>query len=1173
MCGNHPHLRPGSSRECDPAGDTPCCHEYKAVARCGNGPSVCTCKNCTDYRVVQDLRTSETNCTITRVGDFLKTVCSDVEDKTEYYFKCMNSNVSYTMHWKFTGKYFIKFKASGVCENDQYSYQSCVYRSQISDNKKTGRALCGGYHCLDKENKTQFRQSSKNYTVSKVCPTDGSDIEPHTTCDHRCDVWDCKDEIYCNGYHYGFECLEGEWNHVLADWMCDGANQSDCDFEESKDNCEVTNATLLTCIRSRTGRRVPILNYSRCAVLDFSRYFLPYCEDYSDQTNCSDVERIGGYCLINGYNSSVSIHAMCDSKYIYDDNHEHKHTQICDGGLENACITTSSGCKVQKHKMCDGVSDCSTRDDELDDTCELIINNFDCIRTFQINPSRSGNSKGFPMSWIMDGVRDCTNGDDERKESWSFCENITTNISSVVPSNEKCQNVYRCSGKNISVMFDVLCDGLESCGLNGNENTVCQIARDFPNIVRVIPASIQENPTRDLCATRNGSRCKMVWFTRPNDAVKVFGISKIRLKLNAPTSKVDCRNEFGEYYVYLSCLGLCLDNTSCPLLNNHLRHDSCIKQYPDRSYTLAENLYLTFAIRTDDNRFSQPNVFECNNRKCVNYSRVCDLINDCGDLSDEMNCTNHMICSNTINDTNRRQLIALSQRCDGLYDCFDLSDECNERCGKRSLGRMVLRIFCWCIGILAVGFNLFTVVNGVKQFGKCETDNMFMTRTFVSLIGYGDFLIGIYLVGLSIFDSFIFGNDFCTHQIKWFTGTGCVALGIISTIGSQLSLFTMTILSIDRMSGLIRNSIRMTPPGRVNKRVVLKAVLLTIGAVTISFAVALIPLAPSLEDYFVQGMHYDVDPNYKLFIGFPDKARHIRVLQEYHNTTKITADTTWKEIGQKVDEMFSQNHGTMNRTAVHFYGNDGICLFKFFVRRDDPRRSREVLQNFTDISDHKGDAMMWLILCLNFACFFVISVCYVIINVLNRRCSERSGASQNRNAVKKNRAVQNRITAIIATDFMCWVPLTIICALHNLKAIDATDWYVYFTMFVLPINSVINPILYDNTIKNMSYRSLQRATNVINRSKIAVSVRQIWQERETNRTEVTIEIRSVQTPAITQNECIVEDAQNDKAVQEKPADVASKGNHDQQRFQLLKVNVGTETGPRTDREEFTNTNV
>ena len=85
--------------------------------------------------------------------------------------------------------------------------------------------------------------------------------------------------------------------------------------------------------------------------------------------------------------------------------------------------------------------------------------------------------------------------------------------------------------------------------------------------------------------------------------------------------------------------------------------------------------------------------------------------------------------------------------------------------------------------------------------------------------------------------------------------------------------------------------------------------------------------------------------------------------------------------------LFSQNYGTVTRKAVHFYGNDGICLFKYF---DDPRRSRKMLQNMNDIIDHKGDAMMWSILILNLACLVAISVYYVFICILTKISSDRS---------------------------------------------------------------------------------------------------------------------------------------------------------------------------------------
>ena len=204
-CGNHRGLPAKSSWECDPTGNRPCCGRYNW---CGNTPSYCTCEDCVDYRVVQDLRASDTNCAITRVGDFLKTVCSDKDDKTEYYFKCISSDVSYNMHNEFITYDIGVVSVSKVCDNDKYAYQACFYRSDIRKNYKTGEALCGGYHCTDKENKIRFIPCDGNCTDNKVCPTDVSDSKPPTTCNNLFDTkYYCRDESDCNGYRYGINCL------------------------------------------------------------------------------------------------------------------------------------------------------------------------------------------------------------------------------------------------------------------------------------------------------------------------------------------------------------------------------------------------------------------------------------------------------------------------------------------------------------------------------------------------------------------------------------------------------------------------------------------------------------------------------------------------------------------------------------------------------------------------------------------------------------------------------------------------------------------------------------------------------------------------------------------------------------------------------------------------------
>ena len=254
--------------------------------------------------------------------------------------------------------------------------------------------------------------------------------------------------------------------------------------------------------------------------------------------------------------------------------------------------------------------------------------------------------------------------------------------------------------------------------------------------------------------------------------------------------------------------------------------------------------------------------------------------------------------------------------------------------------------------------------------------------------------------------------------------------------------------------------------------------------ITAALAIAITPLVPAFEDLFVQGMFYD--KSYRVFIGFPNKEKHVKILQEYYEfnstgyATNISTKLSWAEIGEKVDGMFSQDNGNLTRSPVHFYGNDGVCLFKYFLRTDDARRSRLSLDGLSDYTAGiQGDPVVWTMLAVNLLCFVIISCCYIVITVQNRKSSQRSGQRDNPERLKEERAIQNKIILIIATDFICWVPLIIISALHNLQYIDATDWYVSFAIIVLPLNSVINPIVYDKKLVQLVVRTIGKLRDIL----------------------------------------------------------------------------------------------
>ena len=461
----------------------------------------------------------------------------------------------------------------------------------------------------------------------------------------------------------------------------------------------------------------------------------------------------------------------------------------------------------------------------------------------------------------------------------------------------------------------------------------------------------------------------------------------------------------------------------------------------------------------------------------------CNLLDDCGDMSDEINCANNMICEDTKN-SERHQFISLSQKCDGIYDCFDLSDECNESCGRQILENWALKCVCWLMGISAVIFNSCSAFHGLSSLKDCKTAGLVTTKVLLILIALGDFLMGIYLIILSVYDSLIFRGEFCQGQTEWLTGTACMVLGVISTVGSQVSLFSMTAFSFIRMYGLIYRS--MTIPGPVNKKSLIKVISLTSVIVSSSLAVALIPLVPSLEDYFVQGMYYD--PSYQVFIGFPTKSRHIDVLRAYYNYSNssvnpITEGMSWKDIGEKVDNMLGQKYGYLDRKPVHFYGNDGVCLSKYFVRTDDARRSRKSPGSGVEMND----PVVWTKLIVNLICFIIMTYCYIRIIRNTRQSTKSSGQYENPERLRENRAMERRIMVIIGTDFLCWVPFIFISGFHNLGAINASSWYTSFAMTVLPLNSVINPLIYDKLIGEFIMRNFSRLIGFI-RSRISSAV-------------------------------------------------------------------------------------
>ena len=75
--------------------------------------------------------------------------------------------------------------------------------------------------------------------------------------------------------------------------------------------------------------------------------------------------------------------------------------------------------------------------------------------------------------------------------------------------------------------------------------------------------------------------------------------------------------------------------------------------------------------------------------------------------------------------------------------------------------------------------------------------------------------------------------------------------------------------------------------------------------------------------------------------------------------------------------------------------------------------------------------------------------------------------------------MQSKIFRLVATDFCCWVPISIM-AFVNFSEIEVPNFtYVFSAIVLLPINSALNPILYSDVCEKIlaKIKNLKKLVN------------------------------------------------------------------------------------------------
>ncbi|KAM7385763.1 hypothetical protein PAMP_001821 [Pampus punctatissimus] len=107
-------------------------------------------------------------------------------------------------------------------------------------------------------------------------------------------------------------------------------------------------------------------------------------------------------------------------------------------------------------------------------------------------------------------------------------------------------------------------------------------------------------------------------------------------------------------------------------------------------------------------------------------------------------------------------------------------------------GFSFLRVAIWFINILAITGNLTVLLVFFTSRSKLTVPRFLMYH-----LAFADLCIGIYLLMIATVDLCTRGH-YSQHAIEWQTGPGCSAAGFLSLFGGELSVYTLSTITMER---------------------------------------------------------------------------------------------------------------------------------------------------------------------------------------------------------------------------------------------------------------------------------------------------------------------------------------------------------------------------------------
>ncbi|XP_041726305.1 lutropin-choriogonadotropic hormone receptor-like [Coregonus clupeaformis] len=166
--------------------------------------------------------------------------------------------------------------------------------------------------------------------------------------------------------------------------------------------------------------------------------------------------------------------------------------------------------------------------------------------------------------------------------------------------------------------------------------------------------------------------------------------------------------------------------------------------------------------------------------------------------------------------------------CPGAFQCTPEPDAFNP-C-EDLLGYSFLRSVTWLITVFAVAGNMAVLVVLITSHQKLNVSRFLMCN-----LAFADLCMGLYLLLIAAMD-YHSRKEYYNHATDWQTGMGCGVAGFLTVFASELSVYTLTMITLERWHTI-------TNAMHINKRLRLRhVVIMMAGGWCFSLLAALLPV-------------------------------------------------------------------------------------------------------------------------------------------------------------------------------------------------------------------------------------------------------------------------------------------------------------------------------------------